>query len=65
MPASSKCPLQNFNKVEERAQDIDHFEVLMVDLARQRLAEVFWKLKRYSDTVAVFDRMIASVRQPR
>jgi tetratricopeptide (TPR) repeat protein len=36
----------------------------MVDLARQRLAEVFWKLKRYSDTDSVFDRMIASVRQP-
>ena len=36
----------------------------MVDLARQRLAEVFWKLKRYSGTDAVFDRMIASVRQP-
>jgi hypothetical protein len=53
-----------FQQVEERAQDIDDFEVPMVDLARQRLAEVFWKLKRYSDTEAVFDLMLASVRQP-
>jgi hypothetical protein len=53
-----------FQQVEERAQDIDDFEVPMVDLARQRLAEVFWKLKLYSDTEAVFDLMLASVRQP-
>jgi tetratricopeptide (TPR) repeat protein len=30
-----------FQQVEEGAKDIDDFEVPMVDLARQRLAEVF------------------------
>jgi tetratricopeptide (TPR) repeat protein len=59
-----EASVPKFQQVEEGAQDIDDFEVPVVDLARQRLAEVFWTLKRYSDTDAVFDRMIGSVRQP-
>jgi hypothetical protein len=53
-----------FQQVEEAAEGINDFEVPIQDLARQRLVEVFWKLKRYSDEDAVTDRMAASVHEP-
>lgn len=59
-----EASVPKFRQVEERAQDFNDFEVPMVDLARERLVEVFWKLNRRSDMDAVFDRMTASVRQP-
>jgi len=59
-----EASVPKFQQVEEGAQDIHDFEVPMEDLARQRLVEVLWKLKRYSDVDAVSDRMIAAVRQP-
>jgi hypothetical protein len=59
-----EASVPKFQQVEEAAEGMNDFEVPIQDLARQRLVEVFWKLKRYSDADAAADRMIASVRQP-
>jgi tetratricopeptide (TPR) repeat protein len=59
-----EASVAKFQQVEQGAQDIRDFAVPMQDLARQRLLEVFWKLKRYSDVDAVSDRVIAAVRGP-
>ncbi|HWZ97755.1 MAG TPA: hypothetical protein VN025_08350 [Candidatus Dormibacteraeota bacterium] len=59
-----EASVPKFQQVEEAAEGMNDFEVPIQDLARQRLVEVFWKLKRYSDADAAADRIIASVHQP-
>jgi hypothetical protein len=59
-----EASVPKFQQVEEAAEGMNDFEVPIQDLARQRLVEVFWKLKRYSDEDAVADRMASSVHQP-
>lgn len=59
-----EAAVTKLQQAEEGAQQFDHLDEPLLDISRQSLIDALWKLKRYSEVDEVFDRMIASVRQP-